>query len=84
MEIKIFNRSKRKFKGQGLVEFALVIPILLLLVFGIIEAGRLLFIYSAVLPRAGRLRVMDPQRAKQVALHLIMEIVMELRALQCG
>jgi len=49
MEIKIFNRSKRKFKGQGLVEFALVIPILLLLVFGIIEAGRLLFIYSAVL-----------------------------------
>lgn len=32
-----------------MVEFALVIPILLLLVFGIIEAGRLLFLYSAVL-----------------------------------
>lgn len=32
-----------------MVEFAMVIPILLLLVFGIIEAGRLLFLYSAVL-----------------------------------
>jgi hypothetical protein len=32
-----------------MVEFALVIPILLLLVFGILEAGRLLFLYSAVL-----------------------------------
>jgi len=49
MEIKIFNRSKRKSKGQGIVEFALVIPLLLLLVFGIIEAGRLMWLYSAVL-----------------------------------
>jgi hypothetical protein len=39
----------RKIKGQGMVEFALVLPLLLILVFGIIEAGRLLFIYSAVL-----------------------------------
>jgi hypothetical protein len=49
MEINILKKIARKIKGQGLVEFAMVIPILLLLVFGIIEAGRLLFIYSAVL-----------------------------------
>lgn len=34
--------------GQGMLEFALILPILLLLVFGIIEMGRLLFIYVAV------------------------------------
>jgi hypothetical protein len=36
-----------KDKAQGMVEFALVLPLLLLLVYGIIEAGRMLFIYSA-------------------------------------
>ena len=37
-----------KEKGQGLVEFALTLPLLLMLFFGIIEFGRLLFFYSAV------------------------------------
>ena len=39
----------RKQKAQGILEFALVLPLLLLLVYGIIEAGRMLFIYSAAL-----------------------------------
>jgi len=39
---------RKKQRGQGLVEFALVLPVLLLLVFGVIEMGRLLFIYVAV------------------------------------
>jgi hypothetical protein len=39
--------------GQGMVEFALAIPIFLLLVWGLIEGGRLLFIYSSVMT-AGR------------------------------
>ena len=37
----------RKVRAQGMVEFALVLPLLLVLVYGVIEAGRLLFIYSA-------------------------------------
>ena len=40
---------KSKEKAQGMVEFALVLPLLLLLVYGIIEAGRMLFIYSAAI-----------------------------------
>ena len=43
-------RLKRKSikNAQGMVEFALALPLLLLLTLGIIEAGRLLFIYSMV------------------------------------
>ena len=37
-----------KKKGQSLVEFALVLPILLLLIFGLVEFGRLIFTYIAV------------------------------------
>ena len=35
-------------KAQGFVEFALALPILLILIFGMVDFGRLLFIYSAV------------------------------------
>jgi hypothetical protein len=42
------NSQPPREKAQGIVEFALVLPFLLLLMFGIIEAGRLLFIYSVV------------------------------------
>ncbi len=35
-------------RGQGLVEFALVIPVFLLLVLGIIEFGRLMVTYSSI------------------------------------
>ena len=41
-------KTARKEKAQGMVEFALVLPLLLLVMFAIIEFGRLLFIYSAV------------------------------------
>ncbi|HRN49908.1 MAG TPA: pilus assembly protein [Anaerolineales bacterium] len=35
-------------KGQGMVEFALVIPILLLIIVGIFEAGRALYVYQSI------------------------------------
>ena len=38
----------KQHEGQGMVEFALILPILLLLVFGVMEMGRLLFIFVAV------------------------------------
>jgi Flp pilus assembly protein TadG len=41
----------RRWQGQpaqGMVEFALVLPLLLLLIFGIIEVGRLFVIYTSV------------------------------------
>jgi hypothetical protein len=44
---RILSMIKRKEWAQGMVEFALVLPLLLVLVYGVIEAGRLLFIYSA-------------------------------------
>ncbi|HUM37637.1 MAG TPA: TadE/TadG family type IV pilus assembly protein, partial [Anaerolineae bacterium] len=40
------KRSNRRPKGQGLVEFALILPLLLLILLGIFEFGRVLFIYS--------------------------------------
>lgn len=36
-------------RGQGLVEFALVLPFLLILVYGLFEVGRLVFIYSTII-----------------------------------
>lgn len=35
-------------RGQGLVEFALILPLLLLLIWGIIESGRYLFMWISV------------------------------------
>jgi len=41
------THSKREF-AQTMVEFALVFPILLLITYGLIEFGRMVFIYAAV------------------------------------
>ena len=46
MKSKIFAQGKSK--AQAMVEFAIALPILLMLLYGILEAGRLLFLYSTV------------------------------------
>src|SRR5574338_698689 len=46
MKMKKFFAGKNR--AQAMVEFAIALPILLLLLYGILEAGRLLFVYSTV------------------------------------
>ena len=41
-------KSKNKSAAQAMAEFALVLPILLLVVYGLLETGRLLFIFATV------------------------------------
>ena len=47
-QIKTIGKKFQRLSGQGMVEFALAIPIVLLMIWGIIEGGRLLFTYSTV------------------------------------
>jgi hypothetical protein len=42
------NRIQNAHKGQGLVEFALILPIFLTLIMGIVEFGRLMITYAGV------------------------------------
>ncbi|HEX5637987.1 MAG TPA: Ig-like domain repeat protein, partial [Gammaproteobacteria bacterium] len=46
MKLKILN--PKKSKAQAMVEFAIALPVLLALLYGILEAGRLMFMYSTV------------------------------------
>jgi hypothetical protein len=42
------KNNRRKERGQGLVEFALTLPILMMFLMGILDFGRVLFTYSEV------------------------------------
>ena len=42
------SNKRSRARGQGLVEFGLAIPILMLIILGCIEMGRLIYTYSAV------------------------------------
>jgi hypothetical protein len=47
MKLPLF-RQPRKIRAQAIVEFMLALPVLLMLIYGIIEVGRLIFIFSSV------------------------------------
>lgn len=42
------KQNKPGYRAQAMVEFAIAMPVLFLLLFGIIEIGRVLFIYTAM------------------------------------
>jgi uncharacterized repeat protein (TIGR01451 family) len=42
------NNSTQKSRAQAMVEFAITLPVLLMLMYGILEAGRMLFLFSSV------------------------------------
>lgn len=46
--MKLNAIAPKKSRAQAMVEFAIVLPLLLLLLYGLLEAGRLLFIYSSI------------------------------------
>jgi hypothetical protein len=46
--MKLKKIAPRKHTAQAMVEFAIVLPVLLLLLYGVLEAGRLLFMYSTI------------------------------------
>ena len=45
-------RKQDAERGQALIEFALTVPIFLMLVFGIIDLARLIFAYTQVIDAA--------------------------------
>jgi len=46
--MKLVKSNPQKSRAQAMVEFAIALPLLLALLYGILEAGRLLFLYSTV------------------------------------
>lgn len=49
----MFRLHKNKEKGQSMLEFALTLPVLLIVLAGLLDLGRLYFAYVAVTDAAG-------------------------------
>jgi Flp pilus assembly protein TadG len=48
MKLFLSNKKQKKHRAQAMVEFMLALPLLLLLIYGTIEVGRLIFIFASV------------------------------------
>src|SRR5439155_17951438 len=48
LKTRLQGNTRRKSKAQGLLEFALILPILLMVLFGIIDMGWIAFNFSQV------------------------------------
>jgi Flp pilus assembly protein TadG len=56
------SRAERRERGQSLVEFALILPLFVLLLVGLFDVGRAVFAYNTVnnaAREAGRLAIVD-------------------------
>lgn len=63
----MLDQRRRKSRGQSLVEFALVLPLFLLLVFGIMDLGLAVFSYNSITNAAregARLAIVNQDTAK--------------------
>ena len=63
----VLDARRRKSRGQSLVEFALVLPLFLLLVFGILDLGLAVFSYNSITNAAregARLAIVNQDTAK--------------------
>lgn len=63
------GKRRGKRRGQSMVELALVLPILLLIVLGLIEFGRAFFIYTVVSNAAregARFGIIEPANAEGI------------------
>jgi Flp pilus assembly protein TadG len=61
--------SRRRPHGQELLEFALILPVLVLLLFGIIDMGRVVYYYSALqnaVREGARYGIVDPARTANI------------------
>ncbi len=72
------TKIKEKTRAQSMVEMALILPVLLLILFGLIEFGRALFIYTVVSnaaregARQGLVAPADTQMIKKAAYSRVM------------
>jgi hypothetical protein len=58
--MKLFEkRAGKKTRGQTMVEFALILPVLLMTMYGVMEFGRLLFIYVTTTSAAREAIIVD-------------------------
>ena len=75
--MKAFKKVIIKQKGQALVEFALVLPLFIILVFGVIEFGHLLMTYNVLTGaaregvRVAAVTAPDPSQVQNAAQNLL-------------
>ncbi|ADI02676.1 TadE/TadG family type IV pilus assembly protein [Syntrophothermus lipocalidus] len=72
MSVNRLRRAVERNEGQALVEFALILPILLVLIMGIIEFGRIFFSYLVIteLAREGARYGVVGHTEQQIVEHL--------------
>lgn len=61
------RRRRRDARGQSLTEFALILPVLLLVIFGVLDFGRAIYAYNAVSNAAregGRTAIVNQTQAE--------------------